>query len=659
MAVPTAPAEPISQPFGTETLTFLFTDIEGSTALLRRLGGDAYAEVLSEHHSLIRSSLSAHDGTEIGTQGDGFFAVFSSPIACVAAVVEMQLALGARSWPAGEQVRVRMGVHSGEAAETPTGPVGIDVHRAARVAAVCHGGQVVLTAKTAALIRDSLPAGAFLRDLGLHRLKDLGSPEQIFQLEAEGLASDFPPLRSLDNPELANNLPSYLSAFVGREDELAELRSLVESSRLVTLTGAGGSGKTRLALQVAAELLGGLDEGVFFVDLAAVAEPELVPGAVAAALGIRQQAGRPALVQLLEVLSDQRVLVVLDNCEHVVDACAKLADLVERGCPNVHLVATSREPLGIDGEHVYRVPPSRCPPRRPRRSRTCKARTPSSCSCDGRGPMTTLSPSTTRSPSSSASICRRLDGVPLAIELAAARLASMSLVHLNERLDQRFRLLTGGARNALARQRTLRAAVDWSFELLSCPEQAVLARLSVFVGGFELDAAEAVCGGGGVELFEVADLLGSLVNKSLVVAERSSGSLRYRLLETTRQYAADQLVATTGAPGVRRVQQAHASFYLQLAEAASPELTGPRQGSWLKRLDLEWDNVRAALANFFGEPDRTKEVLRLGVALHLFFLTRGHVEPVGYLRAALERGTPYRTTSAPVPSSVPGIWWRC
>ena len=238
------------------------------------------------------------------------------------------------------------------------------------------------------------------------------------------------------------------------------------------------------------------------------------------------------------------------------------------------------------------------------------------------------------------SICRRLDGVPLAIELAAARLASMSLVHLNERLDQRFRLLTGGARNAVARQRTLQAAVDWSFELLSSPEQAVLARLSVFVGGFELDAAEAVCGGGEVELFEVADLLGSLVQKSLVVAERSSGSLRYRLLETTRQYAADQLVATTGAPGVRRVQQAHASFYLQLAEAASPELTGPRQGSWLKRLDLEWDNVRAALAYFFGEPDRTKEVLRLGVALHLFFLTRGHVEPVGYLRAALERADP-------------------
>jgi predicted ATPase len=482
--------------------------------------------------------------------------------------------------------------------------------------------------------------GASLKDLGLHRLKDLGRPEQIFQLQAEGLTFDFPPLRSLDNPELPNNLPGFLSAFVGREAELAEVRSLVESSRLVTLTGAGGSGKTRLGLQVAAELLDGSGDGVFFVDLATIAQSEQVPGAVLAALEIREQAGRPPLEQLLDILQEQQVIIILDNCEHVVDACAKVADLVERGCPKVHLVATSREPLGIDGEHVYRVRPLSLPSEDAATIEDLEG-----------SDAVELFVERVRAHDDSfsledpiaglvSSICRRLDGIPFAIELAAARLASMSLVHLNERLNQRFRLLTGGARTALPRQQTLQATVDWSFELLNAPEQAVLRRLSVFVGGFELEAAEAVCASATVEAFDVADLLGSLVNKSLVVAERSSGSLRYRLLETIRQYAADKLARTEGEAETRQAQSAHAEFYVQLSETAAPELVGPRQGPWLRKLDLEWDNIRTGLAYLFAEPDRTEEVLRLGVALHAFFSTRGHLEPVAQLRAALDRPDP-------------------
>lgn len=370
---------------------------------------------------------------------------------------------------------------------------------------------------------------------------------------------------------------------------------------------------------------------------AGVAESEQVAGAVASALGLVQQANRPLLEVLLEVLGDQDVLVVLDNCEHVIDACAKLADLVHRSCPRVHLLATSREPLAIDGERVYRVRPLSLPSEDADTVEELEASDAVQLFMErARAHDDTFSLDGSIA-GLVASICRRLDGIPFAIELAAARLASMSLVNLNERLDQRFRILTGGSRNALPRQQTLQATVEWSFDLLSGPEQEVLRRLSVFVGGFELDAAEAVCAAGAAEIFEVADLLGSLVNKSLVVAERSSGSLRYRLLETIRQYAAGQLVETGGEAETCQARRLHAEFYLQLSEAAGPDLTGPKQGAWLKRLDLEWDNIQATLTYLGDQPDRTEEVLRLGVALHRFFESRGHVDAIGYLRAALER----------------------
>jgi predicted ATPase len=567
--------------------------------------------------------------------------VFSSPSASLTAVVEMQQALGAHEWPGDERLRVRMGVHSGEASETRAGLVGFEVHRAARIAAVAHGGQIVLSETSAALARNSLPVGASLRDLGVHRLKDLGRPERIFQLDAEGLEVDFPALRSLDNPEFANNLPGYLSAFVGREAELGEIRSLVERSRLVTLAGAGGSGKTRLALQVAAELLDGSDEGVWFVDLAPIEDSEQVGRAIAEVLDLREQPGRSPLHVLLDVLKSQNILIVLDNCEHVIDAAAKVADQLERNCPGVHLLATSREPLGIDGEQVYRVRPLSLPSEESETLRDLEG-----------SDAVELFVARARAHDSTfvhddsiarlvASICRRLDGIPFAIELAAARLASMSLTHLNERLDQRFRLLTGGARIALHRQQTLQATVDWSFDLLSPSEQTALSLLSVFVGDFNLEAAEAVCATKGLEAFEVADLVGSLVNKSLVVAERSSGSLRYRLLETIRQYASDRLTETSGEFGTGLARGTHAEFYLQLAETAEPELAGsPRQGVWLKRMDAEWDNIRAALSYFFSASDRTAEVLRFGIALRHFFGSRGHLEAVGSVRAALERTDP-------------------
>jgi class 3 adenylate cyclase len=427
-----------------ETFTFLFTDIEGSTALLGRLGEGMYAQVLARHHTLIRTGLAAHDGREVDTQGDAFFAVFSSSRACVAVVLEMQQALAAHAWPGGEQVRVRLGMHTGEASRTDTGLVGLEVHRAARVAAVGYGGQVLVSETAAALVRDALPPGASLQDLGVHQLKDLGRPERIFQLQAEGLQAQFPPLRSLGNPALANNLPAQLATFIGRDRELAEVRALVEASRLVTLTGAGGCGKTRLGLQVAAELLDGSGDGVWLVELAAVSGEDAVASAISATLGMTAQPGRPVLEALTDALALQDVLIVLDNCEHLIGGCAKTADAIVRRCPRVHLVATSREPLGIGGEAIYPVPPLSLPgPDDSDPSAAASSDAVALFADRGRAQGAGLVVNDETIPLVLA-ICQRLDGLPLAIELAAVRLRSLSLRGLADRLDQRFRLLTGG-----------------------------------------------------------------------------------------------------------------------------------------------------------------------------------------------------------------------
>ena len=619
-----------------ETFTFLFTDIEDSTALVRRLGEGLYAQLLADHHSLIRSGLAAHDGQEVDTQGDAFFAVFSSPRACVAAVIEMQRALEAHSWPGGEHVRVRMGVHTGEASRTATGLVGLDVHRAARVAAVGYGGQVLLSEAAAALVRDFLPAGAGLADLGVHRLKDLGRPERIFQLQAAGLQAGFPPLRSLGSPALANNLPAQVTTFIGRERELSEVRALVASSRLVTLTGAGGCGKTRLGLQLAAGLLDGSGDGVWLVELAAVLDEDAVAPAICRALGIAAQPGRPVLETLLDALALQDVLIVLDNCEHLIGACAKAADAIVRRCPRVRLVATSREPLGIGGEAVYRVPPLSLPG--PGESALAAAGSSDAVALfvdRARAQGTGLVVDEATAPLV-VSICARLDGLPLAIELAAARLRSLSLRGLADRLDQRFSLLTGGSRTALARQQTLRATVDWSYSLLHGAERSLLRRLSVFAEGFDLDAAEAVCSFGDLGLSDVAGLLGSLVDKSLVVAEPAGEALRYRLLETIRQFAAERLAGDGGE--ATAVAAAHCAHYLSVAETAAPHLTGPGQGSWLARLDTDQANLRRAAEHAAGRADGTAQVLRLGVALRRYWMARSRdEEALALLTPALDR----------------------
>jgi predicted ATPase/class 3 adenylate cyclase/Tfp pilus assembly protein PilF len=616
-----------------EIFTFLFTDIEGSTALLRRLGAAAYAQVLADHHDVIRSGLAAHEGEEVDTQGDAFFAVFSSPAECVAAAVEMQRAIEGHAWPATEHVRVRMGIHTGAAAKTETGLVGLDVHRAARLAAVAYGGQILVSEATAVLVRDTLPPGAVLRDLGLHRLKDLGRPERIYQLNAADLPADFPPLRTLGHPALPNNLPVQPATFIGRDAELAEVRDLITSSRLVTLTGAGGTGKTRLGLQSAAGLLDGTGDGIWLVELASVSSGDAVAPAISAALGLAGAPGhRTALASLLEALAFQNVLIILDNCEHLIDACAETADAILRRCPGVYVLTTSREPLGIGGETIYRVPPLSLPG-------------PDDADSPWSGDAVALFvqraqeqgvdlPLDEQTAPLLVSICRRLDGLPLAIELAAARLRSISLNDLRDRLDHRFRLLTGGSRTALERQQTLRATVDWSYSLLNGPERSLLRRLSVFAESWDLDAAEAV---GRAGHLDVTDLLGSLVDKSLVMAEPAGGGLRYRLLETIRQFAAERLVEASEEEALAAAAK-HCEYFLQVAETAAPHLTGPDQGRWLARLDADIANLRRAADHAASDPAGTAQVLRFGVALRRYWLARSrNAEAFELLLPVLER----------------------
>ena len=435
--------------------------------------------------------------------------------------------------------------------------------------------------------------------------------------------------------KLRSNLPAQVSNFIGREAELMEVHRLVAGSRLVTLTGTGGAGKTRLAREVAAELLDGAGDGVWFADLAPLSDPDLVAVIVADVLGIRQDPGRPVLDTLIDAVGERRLLAVLDNCEHVIGACAKVADALLRGCPNLALLATSREPLGIDGERVYRVPSMGTPAdgddadaiRASEAARLLEDRAAAQgVQLAWDEPAATVA----------GRICRRLDGIPLAVELAAARLRVMPAAELDARLDERFALLTGGSRTALPRQQTLRAMVDWSWELLTSAERAVLARLSVFAGGFDLADAEAVAAAPEVPRGQVADHLGALVDKSLVqFGDADAGLGRYRLLETVRQYAAAQLDAQSPA-AVNQVRTAHRNYYLALAEEAAPQLIGPDQAGWLDRLDAELGNLRAAIAFSQAQPD-LEPGLRLAASLRVYWRIRGHAaEGADALRALLD-----------------------
>lgn len=609
----------------TGTVTFLFTDIEGSTRLWQQ-HPEPMKQALLRHHALLQQSIESSNGYVFQIVGDAFCAAFHTAAGGVAAALAAQRALAAEPWGETGPIRVRMALHTGtadlHAGEHKAGEYmsGLTLSHTARLLSVAHGGQILVSNATQELVRNDLPSLVELRNLGLHRLRDLTRAEHVYQVVAQRLPDRFPALRSLE--VVPNNLPRQLTTFIGREREIAEAKRLLAETHLLTITGPGGSGKTRLSLEIGARLLSEYPDGVWLVEFAHLADPARVPQVLATALSVREEADRPLLVTLVDHLRPKRVLLLLDNCEHLIDACAGLADTLLRGCPEVKILPSSREALGLTGEVVFRVPPLSLPDSRlvPALERLAEYEAVRLFvdRAIAVKPDFTLTDDTA---AAVVQICRRLDGIPLAIELAAARVRTLSVQQITAHLDERFRLLTGGSRTALPRHQTLRGLIDWSYGLLSEAERELFRRVSVFVGGWTLEASVAVCAGVDVDRYDIVELLGRLVDKSLCLIDGEGSDPRYRLLETIRQYGFEKLAETSEGQVVRA---RHRDFYLGFAEDAEPRLQGPEQVAWLQRLEADHDNLRAAL-RWSLDCDETEAALRLGSALSLFWDTHGYV----------------------------------
>ena len=607
------------------TITFLFTDIEGSTRLWDEQP-DLMELALARHDALLRAAIETNGGTVFKTIGDAFCAAFPTAPQALEAALAAQQSLRETSAASGSQLAlaVRMALHTGTAQQRDGDYFGAALNRVARLLAIGHGGQILLSGVTQGLTCDTLPLSVSLKALGEHRLRDLGRPESVFHLCHPDLPAGFPPLKSLDNSQLPNNLPQQLTSFIGREEQISQIKELLSKTRLLTLTGSGGCGKTRLSLQVAADILEDYPDGVWLVELAPLSDPALVSQTVAQALGVKEQANATIQQTLTESLKSRRLLILLDNCEHLLTASAQLADYLLHSCPGVKLMTSSREALGITGETNYHVPSLTLPDR-------TQAITSERLSqyeavrlfIDRAVAVAPAFAVTNQNAPAVAQLCFRLDGIPLAIELAAARVRAMPVERIEERLHDRFRLLTGGSRTALPRQQTLRALIDWSYDLLTDQEKAMLRRLSVFTGGWTLSAAESICAGDEIiEEWEALDLLTGLVDKSLVIYTEQGGEARYRLLETVRQYARDRLVESGEGETYRRK---HRECFLALAEEAREKLRGPEQVFWLERLENEHDNLRAALDFCLNETGGIEIGLKLGAALQQFWNIRGHL----------------------------------
>ncbi len=613
------------------TVTFLFSDIEGSTRLLQQLG-DRYATSLEQHQRLMRAAIAAGQGTEIGTEGDSFFVAFATASAAVLAAAAVQRALASAAWIDDAPVRVRMGLHTGEALRGGDSYVGIDVHRAARIAAAAHGGQVLVSDATRVLVESSLPEELRFRDLGSHRLKDLSAPERLYQLVVDGLPADFPALMTLD--ATPNNLPVQLTSFLGREREIGEVRDLLEQRRLVTLTGPGGTGKTRLSLQVAARVAERFPDGVYFVPLSTLSQPELVAASIAHALDLPDRGGRGDRERILDDIARKKLLLVLDNFEQLTAAAPMVGELLT-GAPGLSVLATSRETLHVYGEQEYAVPPLPVPPLDPAGSG------PPDLHALGQYESVALfieramgvKPGfvvTNENAPAVAEICVRLDGLPLAIELAAARIRILTPQAIMRRLGHQLDLLSGGGSDRPERQQTLRGAIAWSYDLLDERDRQLFACLSVFSGGASLESIEEVCG----EMLDgdVLDGVTSLVDKSLVRQRIVDDEPRFSLLQTIREYALER---AEEAGVLERLRRRHADYFARLADEASAVIMGSDKGRSLDRLELEHDNLRAACDYAI---DRADADLALDLTAHLwrFWQMRGYLaEGLDRVKASL------------------------
>jgi predicted ATPase/class 3 adenylate cyclase len=573
----------------TGTVTFLFTDIEGSTTRWEQ-HPEVMSVALARHDEILESSIVDNGGVVFSKMGDGMAAAFSSAIDAAAAAAAAQQRLAKETWPESlGGIAARMGLHTGEGTVVDGQYLNQPLNRCARLMAIGHGGQVLLSGATEALVRGGLRGGVHLLDLGEHRLRDLSEPMRVYQIEQAGLQGKFPALRSLN--AFPGNLPLQVSSFVGRERELSRIQGVLTEGRIVTLTGVGGVGKTRLALQVAAEVLPRFREGAWLVELAPVRDPEGVPGAVGAVFGISPQLGQRLEEALVESLRAKQLLLILDNCEHLLDPVGDLVEVLGRTCPSLVVLATSREGLAVEGERMMAVPSLHAPSPDADLS-TLLQSDAGSLFVDRANAVDAEFALTEQNARAVAQVCRRLDGVPLAIELAAARVGTMTPAELAIGLDRRFDTLAGRRRRAVERHQTLRAAIDWSYDLCAEPERRLLARLAVFVGGCTRAAAEAVCAGEPIRRQEVFDLLAGLVAKSLVVAEPSGVQTRYRLLETIREYAEGRLA---DAGEAESVAAAHAGYFRDESAAQQEKFNGPGQLDALRFLDSDLENLRAAI----------------------------------------------------------------
>jgi predicted ATPase/class 3 adenylate cyclase len=607
-------------PHPSGTVTFLFTDIEGSTRLWEEQT-QAMQAALARHDAILRRAIESHDGYVFKTVGDAFCAAFATALDCLRASLDAQLALAAEPWAVSGGIRVRMGFHTGVAEERDADYFGQAVNRTARLQGVGHGGQVLVSLVSTELLRDALPRDVTLRDIGLHRLKDLMRPEKVFQVCHPGLRAEFPPLKTLDNHP--NNLPLQPTPFLGRAQELRSVSRMIEdgSLRAVTLTGPGGTGKTRLALQAAAEASELFDDGLFFVDLSGVTEHAGIVPAVIRGLEIKESGGRGALELLRDFAHHRRILLILDNLEQIPEAGAGVVEILS-ACPTVKLLATSREALHLRGEQVFPVPVLSTPPvREASRMELSHLHQFEAVTLfiERAQAVRPDFEATSANAPAIAEICARLDGLPLAIELAAARVNLLTPRDILARLGRRLSLLTGGLADLPRRQRTLRAAIDWSYVMLSPSEQSLVRELSVFAGGASLEAVEEVCGGCASEE-PVVDVLASLAAKSLVGREERRGGTRFTMLESIREYA-QELLAKAG--GAEALEEAHARWYLAAA-ARARAASGPDIKHAFDELEDDLDNHLRAL-DWTGRAGRCAERLALCAALGRFWRVRGHL----------------------------------
>jgi len=599
-------------------VTFLFTDIESSTRLWEQQP-EAMAAALSNHDRLLQELITEYGGQVFKTVGDAFYAAFALPSEAISAALAIQRAILDENW--GETViKIRIVVHTGSAEERDGDYFGPSVNRTARLLSAGHGGQVLLSSTTRALVQTRLPAGTSLRDLGEHRLKDLDQVENIYQLLAPELPDSFPRLKTLST--YPNNLPVQLSTFVGREDEIDEVVGRLDSVRALTLIGAGGTGKTRLAQQAAAKVVEYFADGIWYIELAPVIDSTLVAQTVAKVLQIHEQPSQPILETMVEELKSKKILLILDNCEHLIDACAELAMRLLQSCPDLCLLSTSRELLEIPGEISINVPPLALPKRDDHLSfNELEGYSAIRLFVERADAVVPGFEILEENGAAVLQICRRLDGIPLAIELAAAKLKILQVEEIALRLDDRFHLLTGGRRTALPRHQTLRAMIDWSYGLLFDREKLLFQRLAVFSGGWTLDAAENICSDHTVGGPDILDLLLQLTNKSLIWAERVQRSqTRYHMLETIRQYGQEKLA---GSGEMLAIRGKHLKYFLGLVEQAESGLTGPQQISWFERLENERDNLRVALA--WSKRFDVETALHFASSLLPYWQVRGHL----------------------------------